>query len=102
MDITKIIKDIPLYKKLYKDILDSNISENDLHRLPVLTKKDIVLNFPENFKTPFLKKQIEANNYEFMGTSGTTDERMMLIRPKNWWYEIEKRYYQYLKKIIPD
>jgi phenylacetate-CoA ligase len=101
MKISKIIKDIPIYKNLYKDILETDFSEKDLSKLPILTKKDIIFNFPENFKNSFLQKQIEDKNYEFMATSGTTDERMLLIRPKNWWLEIEKRYYTYLNKAVP-
>ncbi len=102
MNISEFIKDVPVYQELYGALLNPNLTLDDLKKLPELSKKHVSKNFPNNWMTKDLKKVVDEEDYEFMTTSGTTDDRMMLIRPKNWWFEVEKRLYSYLKKIIPE
>ena len=59
-----------------KDILELPIYKNQVGKY--LTKKDIVSNFPHNFK---IKEGLE---YEYATTSGTTSDRMEIIRKPNW------------------
>ena len=68
MQIDKI-QELPIYK---------NKKEGEF-----LVKKDIVDNFPNNFGIT----ENENDNIEYATTSGTTSNRMEIIRPKGWWQE---------------
>lgn len=72
----KDFKDLPIYK---------NKKEGDF-----LVKKDIVDNFPKNFAII----EEENDNIEYATTSGTTSNRMEIIRKKDWWKEEYQRTYQ--------
>ncbi len=74
-----------------KEILKLPIYKNQIGEY--LTKKDIVSNFPHNFE---IKDGIE---YEYATTSGTTTDRMEIIRKPNWWKEEYKRTYSNEKKL---
>jgi phenylacetate-CoA ligase len=101
MLITEKIKKVPLYKELYGNLLEKDLTEKDLDIFPVLRKEHISKGFPNNWMTEDLKKAVEKEEYEFMTTSGTTGERMQLIRPKNWWYGEEQRIFKHLNNIFP-
>ena len=88
MQIDKI-QELPIYKNKKKG--------------EFLVKKDIVDNFPNNFGIT----ENENDNIEYATTSGTTSNRMEIIRPKGWWQEEYKRTYknnpllkEYLEKNI--
>ena len=55
-----------------------------------LVKKDIVDNFPKNFAI----SEKGNDNIEYATTSGTTSNRMEIIRKKDWWQEEYKRTYK--------
>lgn len=74
-----------------KEILELPIYKNQVGKY--LTKKDIVFNFPHNFE---IKEGIE---YEYATTSGTTSDRMEIIRKPNWWKDEYKRTYSNEKKL---
>jgi len=77
------------------------MNKNNYRDLPIyknqngkyLLKKDIVNNFPENFG---LNKKEE---YEYATTSGTTSDRMEIIRTKNWWKDEYVRTYSNNEKL---
>ena len=54
-----------------------------------LTKKEIVSDFPHNFGI----KSKNNKEIEYATTSGTTSNRMEIIRKKNWWNEEYERTY---------
>jgi len=58
-----------------------------------LIKKDIVRNFPHNFGIK------EDKEYEYATTSGTTSDRMEIIRKPNWWQDEYKRTYSNNEKL---
>jgi phenylacetate-CoA ligase len=64
---------IPVYKKLW---------QNDT--LPILEKSDITHDFPHNWLTPQTKLALERGDIEWVASSGTTSERMQIMRPANW------------------
>jgi phenylacetate-CoA ligase len=101
MLISEKIKKVPLYKELYGPLLEKELTEKDLENLPLLKKEHISKEFPNNWMTEELKKAVEKEDYEFMTTSGTTGERMQLIRPKNWWYGEEQRIFKHLNSVFP-
>ena len=75
MQVDKI-QELPIYKNKKKG--------------EFLIKKDIVDNFPNNFGIT----EKENDNIEYATTSGTTSNRMEIIRPKGWWQEEYKRTYK--------
>jgi len=58
-----------------------------------ITKKDIVTNFPHNFNIK------DYGDYEYATTSGTTSDRMEIIRKPGWWTEEYERTYSNNKKL---
>lgn len=58
-----------------------------------LVKKDIVTNFPENFGI------VRSDEYEYATTSGTTSDRMEIVRTPNWWQDEYKRTYANNEKL---
>lgn len=73
MEIKKYLN-LPIYQKKKDDFL---------------VKKDIVDNFPKNFGI----NQYEQSEVEYATTSGTTSNRMEIIRKKGWWTEEYQRTY---------
>ena len=77
------------------------MKKDEILKLPIyqnqsdefLLKKDIVYNFPHNFNIS------EGKNYEYATTSGTTSDRMEIIRKPNWWQEEYKRTYSNNEKL---
>ena len=69
-------KDLPIYKNKKKG--------------EFIIKKDIVDNFPQNFAIT----EKDNDNIEYATTSGTTSNRMEIIRKKNWWQDEYKRTYK--------
>ena len=54
-----------------------------------LIKKDIVNDFPKNFGL----NEYNQEEVEYATTSGTTSNRMEIIRKKGWWAEEYQRTY---------
>lgn len=63
--------------------------------LPYLTKQMINHNFPLNWQTQALQQRLAEGDVEWLSTSGTTSERMQIMRPKRWRSEQIARSYQY-------
>jgi len=77
MEIDKI-RELPIYKN---------------REGKYLSKKDIVTNFPENFGIT------RKDEYEYATTSGTTSDRMEIIRTPNWWHDEYIRTYSNNPKL---
>lgn len=58
-----------------------------------LVKKDIVTDFPNNFNI------VDKGEYEYATTSGTTSDRMEIIRKPGWWKEEYERTYANNSKL---
>lgn len=83
------LKLLPIYKELFND----KNREKMYGGYPQLLKSDIVKNFPNNFMNPKLENALKNHQLEFTSTSGTTSDRMQIMRKKNWWKEEYKRLY---------
>ncbi|AWN73186.1 hypothetical protein LEAN103870_08245 [Legionella anisa] len=68
-----LYKNIPLYATLWQDDF-----------LPILEKSAIVANFPHNWLTPEIENALGKGDVEWVASSGTTSERMQIMRPSNW------------------
>lgn len=64
-----------------------------IDQLPIFTKDMLSKRFPEPWQNEELSNAIQTNGVEFASTSGTSSERMLIVRKKNWWHEEFKHYY---------
>lgn len=95
MDTLNLINEIPLYKDLYGEQL-ININLNDtLDQYPILERNHIVDGFPNNWMTSNLKTAIDKDSIETTTTSGTSGNRIQIIRKKSWWIEEYRRTYKH-------
>lgn len=83
------INSLPIYKELFND----KNREEMYNGYPQLLKSDIVKNFPNNFMCLKLENALKNNELEFTTTSGTTSDRMQIMRKKNWWKEEYRKLY---------
>ena len=97
MDVREKLKNVPLYQGKLPSLQDDANEQQWLEQLPLLQKQEIVKNFPLNFMTPALKKALDENTVEFNATSGTTEERLQIVRKMNWWEEEESRIAPYTR-----
>ena len=78
---------------IYKNLFNKKNTRKMYNGYPQLLKSDIVKNFPNNFMSPKLEDALKNHQIEFTSTSGTTSDRMQIMRKKNWWKEEYSRLY---------
>lgn len=84
------LKQTPLYRHVAsKDLAQLSPSDffSSFSSLPLISKSDIRLNFPDNFLTSSagLDPLIDSGQIELEQTSGTSEEPTPLLLPKGWW-----------------
>jgi phenylacetate-CoA ligase len=75
---------VPLYR---------NAPAEDFSRWPLITKRELRENFPQNFlrEGQSLETLLETKAVELEHTSGTSEERAAVLFGRNWWNEQEDR-----------
>ena len=65
----------------------------DFFRLPLITKREMRKDFPQNFLPPgqTLEALLDQNQIELEHTSGTSEERLPVLFGRGWWNEQEER-----------
>jgi phenylacetate-CoA ligase len=65
----------------------------DFFRLPLITKREMRKDFPQNFLRPgqSLETLLDQNRVELEHTSGTSEERLPVLFGRGWWNEQEER-----------
>lgn len=78
-------REVPLYREA--------LAAGDFSRLPLITKREIRQNFPENFLRPgqHLDALLAEKSVELEHTSGTSDERTAVLFARGWWNAQEER-----------
>ncbi len=78
-------REFPLYQNLPVAL--------ELSELPIITKRELALNFPHNFLRPGqnLEALLAEKQVELEYTSGTSDERTPVLFGRGWWNEQEAR-----------
>lgn len=78
-------REIPLYQNLPARL--------ELSELPIITKRELVRDFPHNFLRAGqnLEALVAAKEVELEYTSGTSDERTPVLFGRGWWNEQEAR-----------
>lgn len=90
------IAQIPFYQNLNNLIIGDKINPDI-----IIDKAAIINSFPNGWISQNIKDAFISGEYETTFTSGTTSERMQIIRPKNWWlteYSRTANYNKLLKK----
>lgn len=93
--IRESIKDI----EFYNSINDLFIN-NSLNKLVIIDKSMIMESFPNKWMSNKIKEAFMCENYESTYTSGSTSERMQIVRPKDWWKGEYKRTANYNKYLM--
>ena len=77
-------RDVPLYRAAL---------ENDFPRLPLIGKRELRENFPNNFLRAGqnLDAMLENKSVELEHTSGSSEERTAVLFGRGWWNEQEAR-----------
>lgn len=87
--MNQAVLNLPLYRQLYKDI------DTCVDPFPFLEKKDLIGGFPKNWMTHLLKAAMDADEIEYTSTSGTSGERMHILRRRGWWHQEYARTYRH-------
>lgn len=68
-------------------------SKNDFFRLPIIGKRELRKNFPDNFLRAGqqLDALLESKSVELEHTSGSSEERAAVLFGRGWWNEQEAR-----------
>ena len=78
-------REVPLYREA--------LAAGDFSRLPLITKREIRKNFPDNFLHAGQKLDalLAEKSVELEHTSGTSDERTAVLFARGWWNAQEER-----------
>ena len=78
-------REVPLYR--------DELTTGDFSSLPLITKREIRQNFPDNFLRvgQLLDGLLAEKSVELEHTSGTSDERTAVLFPRGWWDAQEER-----------
>ncbi|ACY13854.1 Coenzyme F390 synthetase-like protein [Haliangium ochraceum DSM 14365] len=93
------LSEFPIYHELYGDKLSGLELWRDYADLPVLEKQVITSGFPQNWTAPAVRDALQAGALEFAMTSGTTSDRMQVMRKKDWWQDEYRRTYRYNRQM---
>ena len=76
-----------LAKPLYRRRHPGAATAADFASLPFVTKQELRTDFPHNFLSPdeSLDALLEAKEVELEYTSGTTEDRVPVLLPHDWW-----------------
>ena len=89
------LEQFPIYRQLYGDRLSRLDLPRDYTDVPVLEKHHITTGFPQNWMSDAVKTAQQDGALEFAMTSGTSSDRMQLMRKKDWWQDEYRRTYRY-------
>jgi phenylacetate-CoA ligase len=85
------VHEIPVYVGYPAEIPLDN--PQVLAALPILTKAQLNGQFPMIWMTPGLRAAIAADEVEYASTSGTSGDRLQIVRDRNWWHLEYRRTY---------
>jgi phenylacetate-CoA ligase len=89
------VADVPLYSGLAR-APDDWI---ELAQFPVLERASLTGKFPSAWLSGRLIEAIERGAVEYASTSGSSGERLQLVRPPHWWLEEYRRTYAHHPRL---
>src|ERR1700690_4400854 len=87
---------VPLYRNARaqpENVRSRSGALTDFFRLPLITKREMRKDFPQNFLPPgqTLEALLDQDRVELEHTSGTSEERLPVLFGRGWWNEQEER-----------
>jgi phenylacetate-CoA ligase len=73
---------------------------DDLVRLPIIDKRHLSGQFPRAWMTEALKQAIAEDRVEYASTSGTSGEKLQIVRDRDWWLEEYARMYKHHPDLV--
>lgn len=95
-----VFSNIPMYQSLSQHLENYFNSDSDDSAIPILEKREIVSSFPQSYITDQVRKAINDGKIEYASTSGTSSEKLMLMRPSDWWKDEFQRGYKYSPTMV--
>lgn len=90
------IGELPIYQRLHGADRAGAIDFRDLASVPILDRATLVRQFPTGWMTKTLDDATREQHVEYATSSGTSGERVQLVRPKNWWLGEHRRGYRHV------
>jgi len=84
-DLLAALKRIPVYQRI--SFSDNHLDGNRFRELPLLNKQDVTQGFPFNFvggRESEFSEKIEKGTWEIIESSGTSSDRIQIIRNANF------------------
>ncbi|WP_394821156.1 hypothetical protein [Pendulispora albinea] len=79
-----LVRRLPLYRGLY-GARAPEFRFEDAHSFPILERASLIGQFPGGWMTERLSTASQRGEVEYATSSGTTGERVQIVRPSNWW-----------------
>lgn len=89
------IEEVPLYNTLYNGKVRDFTFEQGFNDYPPLERNHLIEGFPNQWMTARLQAAIQEENIETTTTSGTSGQRIQILRKKDWWKDEYVRTYRY-------
>jgi phenylacetate-CoA ligase len=88
---SRLEKLLPRWQKV--PLYQNGLAQNNFSRLPLIGKRELRENFPQNFLRAGqnLDALLENKSVELEHTSGTSEERTAVLFGRGWWNEQEAR-----------
>jgi phenylacetate-CoA ligase len=103
--LVELVSDVPYYRDLYGDAFSHLFRRATWSSLPVLEKADVARSFPRRWKSRILEDHLASGRVEYASTSGTSGERLQIVRHPKWWRAEHQRSYphnEYLRSFSLD
>lgn len=92
---------VPLYQQ-YNQVLPDYFTEAQTSTLiPLQEKKDIIAAFPKAYASAAFRQAVEDGHVEYANTSGSSSEKLQLIRRAGWWRQEFERGYKSNPDMAP-
>jgi phenylacetate-CoA ligase len=89
---------LPIYRHLY-GARAQEFAFGELATFPLLERDELVRHFPHGWTTDALTAALQEERVEYAASSGTSGERVQLVRPKDWWLGEHRRGYRHVPAL---
>lgn len=98
-DVSWMVRSIPMYQEKYGERVGEFTLHENHHTFPSIEKRDIARGFPGSWMTDHLRAALARDEVEINASSGTTAERMQIVRQRRWWGVENRRTYRFDRRL---
>ncbi len=84
---------------VYRELHAARAASVDPSRLPLLERRHLTSAFPASWMNEELEQAIEAGAVEFNSTSGSSGQRVHLVRQRDWWRHEHQRVFPHVTAL---